>query len=213
MLQLADNGAQLLEYLTKAGGATKAEKLEELLSLAELRGGPGSASRLQQLVDRAAGTAATTFDDLYSWTTRLSHRTVLTSAPSPPSQVSAHGFSGADMQHFIEEHTWEFLNIALRLNKNTTLWPPGTSSQIRTWLGQALDNLNPPGTSPPLPIPGTPSTSSAGGFQVQVGSLPGHASAPSGITSPYLRQFFAQAQSSLITIKKRDMRAIWAVLQ
>jgi hypothetical protein len=200
LLAMADDAAQLENFLSLAGGASEAARLEELMRIA---GGAGKASRLAKLMNRAAGNA-TKFRELVEQTKILQSRAA-PPAVSPPPAVSHFGFSGANMSHFLDGHTWEFLNIPSRLNKNTTLWPRGTSpSQISSYLDEALRNLNPPGTRPPKPLAGMPEKIPvAGGIEVQVGSL----------GSGMLGQFFPTAANGFATIVKQDMRAIWDILK
>jgi hypothetical protein len=197
LLLKADDGAQLLDFLTKIGGATEAQHLERLFGLIVA----GEASRCAKLVDQVA-ISGERFADMVDWTVLLSTRTAGAPAVAAPPEVASLGFTGANMGHFIAEHTWEFLDIAKRLNKSTTLWPPGTAPQtVADMLGEALGKLNPTGGHA-LPAPGVPEATTAGGFAVQVGTLPG----------PSVGQFFALAQGGLITIKKGVMRAIWSIL-
>jgi len=202
LLAMADDAAQLENFLTKAGGASQAANLENLMTLA---GGAGKAPRLTQLLNIANGNAAK-FQELVEWTTRLSSRSSSVPAIAPPPEVSLYGFSGANMPHMLDGHTWEFLNIPSRLNKNTTLWPPGTSpTTIQAALGEALRNLNPPG-GPQLPSPGSPLPTTAAGRNVQVGSR-------TPPTPPVIGQFFPLSQPGLVTIVKQEMRAIWEILK
>jgi hypothetical protein len=118
---------------------------------------------------------------------------------SPPPQVAKYGFNGANTPHFLD-HTWEWIDIMKRLQKSTTFWPKGTAPEkIADELGQALDRLNPAGTSPPLPVPGTPSPSGA----VQVGSE-AHG------TGNWIGQFFPTSGE---TIPARCMRAIQELIK
>ena len=70
-------------------------------------------------------------------------------------------------------------------------------------LGEALRRLNPPGTHPALPIPGTPSPSAAGALPVQVGSEVHGA-------GTWIGQFFPLAGT---TIPWVQLEAIWHVLR
>jgi hypothetical protein len=201
LLVKADDGVQLLDFLTKIGGAPEAANLERLFALVNA----GEASRCQRLIDIAhAGTEA--FKDMVDWTETLSRR-VNAGGPAiaEPAEIAAQGWGSANMQHFVNEHMWEFLDIPARLQKRTTLWPQGMDpNRITDLLGEALRDLN-PGGGHALPVPGTPSVGvpTAGGT-VQVGSLPG---AP-----PTIGQFFAEAQPGLVTITGSVMRAIWRIL-
>ncbi len=86
------------------------------------------------------------------------------------------------------------------MSKSTTFWPQGTSpQQIADELGQALDRLNPPGTSPPLPIPDHALVTGA----VKVGSRTAGSGAEIG-------QFFPLTGD---TIPARVMRAIKALIK
>ena len=199
LIDATDSGTQLLDYLTKAGGAGSAAKLESLLRLA----GPGNAAKCQNLLDIAGGNAAK-FQQLVTWAERLALRGAKPAYGAPP-QVGAHGFSGANMGHFLD-HTWEFLDLASRMGKpSTTFWPQGTSpSQISHYLGEALDHLNPPalpGSPPPprLPAPGSPLPATTGGGPVQVGSQ----------ASGNVGQFFPTSGE---TIVRNEMRALGRVL-
>ena len=193
LIQATDSGAQLVELLTKAGGAGQAARLENLIALATGR----QASRLQQLLDLAGGNSGK-FEQLYRWTLRLSRRTAKPAYPPPP-QVAAHGFTGANMPHFLD-HTWEWTNLASRMNKpSTTFWPEGTQpNRISGYLGEALDFLN-PGGGPRLPLPGTPLAAPTSGGGTQVGSQ----------ASGAIGQFFP---TSGVTIPRDEMRAIGRIL-
>jgi hypothetical protein len=100
---------------------------------------------VQKLCDAAAGSASE-FQKFADWANILKN---VKPKPgySPPPQVAKYGFNGADTPHFLD-HTWEFVNIDARLSKSTTMWPQETTpQQITDALGQALDHLNPAGTS------------------------------------------------------------------
>lgn len=201
LLNMADSVVQLESFLIKAGGASQAANLESLMTLA----GAGKASNLEKILNIANGNASK-FAELVEWTQNLSRRVLTKPTVPPPPEVAALGFSGADMPHFFD-HTWEFVDIPSRLNKSTTFWPLGTGNTPNTIsdaLGEALRNLNPPG-GPRLPIAGTPSPTTGGGFTVQVGSI-------TPPTPPEVRQFFPLSQPGLITILKNEMKAIWAIL-
>ncbi|HET9624573.1 MAG TPA: DUF4157 domain-containing protein [Kofleriaceae bacterium] len=159
MLDLSNvpDGRKLLEWLTKAGGKTTAGRLEDMLKL-----GAAKSGNVQKMCDVAAGSAAE-FEKMADWADILINVTPKP-AYAPPPQVAEHGFDGADMPHFLD-HTWEHVNIDARVTKSTTFWPRGTApQQIADELGWALDRLNPPGTSPRLPIPDHPLES--GSFKV-----------------------------------------------
>ena len=199
LLDATDSGTQLLDYLTKAGGVGSAAKLEDLLRLA----GPGNAAKCQNLLDIAGGNA-TKFQQLVTWTERLALRGAKP-AYAAPLEVAAHGFSGANMGHFLD-HTWEYVDLASRMGKQTTtFWPQGTSpSQISRYLGEALDHLNPsavPGSPPPprLPAPGSPLPAPTSGGPVQVGSQ----------NSGAIGQFYPTSGE---TIVRNEMRAIGRIL-
>lgn len=109
------------------------------------------------------------------------------------------------MAHFLD-HTWEYVDLASRMGKQTTtFWPQGTSpSQISQYLGEALDHLNPPrvpgSPAPPrLPVPGSPLPAPTSGGSVQVGSQ----------NSGAIGQFFPASGE---TIVRNEMRAIGRVL-
>jgi hypothetical protein len=107
------------------------------------------------------------------------------------------------MQHFLDGHTWEHLDMASRLNKNSTsLWPPGTSpTSIQKWLGEALDSLNPAGSTMRLPVPGTPLTATTAGGTVRIGSRLGG----------MIGQFFPIG-IGFVSIVRDEMRAIGRIL-
>jgi hypothetical protein len=194
LLDATDNGAQLLDFLTKAGGAGEAARLENLIRLAQGQ----QASRLQQLLDLAAGNSSK-FEQLYRWTLTLSQRSPKPPY-APPPQVATHGFAGANLPHFLD-HTFEYIDIAARLNKpGTTFWPAHTPpNRISQYLGEALDLLNPAGSPTRLPIPNTPSVIPTSGGPVQVGSLP----------SNIVGMFFP---TTGVKIVKQEMRAIAKIL-
>ena len=194
MLDMANvpTGTKLLEWLTKAGGKLTAARLEDMLRLATAKGGS-----VQKMCDVAAGIASE-FQKMADWADILKN---VKPKPSyaPPPQVATYGFNGADTAHFLD-HTWEFVDINARVNKSTTMWPHGTTpQQIADELGQALDRLNPPGTSPPLPIPNNALATGA----VKVGSRVAGSGAEIG-------QFFPLAGD---TIPARAMRAIKALIK
>ena len=199
LLDATNSGTQLLDYLTKAGGVGSAAKLEDLLRIA----GPGNAAKCQNLLDIAGGNAAK-FQQLVTWTERLALRGAKPAYAAPP-EVAAHGFSGANMGHFLD-HTWDYVDLASRMGKQTTtFWPQGTSpSQISHYLGEALDHLNPPavpGSPPPprLPAPGSPLPAPTSGGPVQVGSQ----------NSGAVGQFYPTSGE---TIVRTEMRAIGRIL-
>jgi len=199
LLDATDTGTQLLDHLTKAGGAGSAAKLEDLLRLAGL----GNAAKCQNLLDIAGGNTLR-FQQLVTWAERLALRGPKPAYDAPP-QVAAHGFPGANMAHFLD-HTWEYLDLASRMGKQTTtFWPKGTTpSQISQYLGEALDHLNRPvvpGSPPPprLPAPGSPLPAPTAGGPVQVGSQ----------NSGAVGQFYPTNGE---TIVRSEMRAIGRVL-
>jgi hypothetical protein len=206
MLHMADNGAQLLDFLTRAGGVDAAASLERLMNLA---GGQGQLGRLEKLLTAAAG-AADKFNDMARWTVILAKRAAKPGV-AEPADVAALGFARADMGHFLD-HTWEFVDIAKRLNKDTTFWPRFTSpTAISNALGQALRNLNPTGVRPAMPLPDIALTTTAGGFTVQVGSRVPRGSPPG--TPAEIGQFFPISQGGLDTIPRAVMKAIWDILR
>jgi hypothetical protein len=164
-----------------------------MLKLAAAKGGD-----VQMLCDAVAG-SATKFQQLVTWAERLALRGPKPAYGAPP-QVAAHGFSGANMPHFLD-HTWEYLDLTLRMNKKTTFWPQGTSpSQISQYLGEALDHLNPPGSSlPRLPQPTSVTSATTSGGGVQIGML----------NDNRILQFFPTSGE---TILKAEMRAIGQLL-
>ena len=76
--------------------------------------GPGNAAKCQNLLDIAGGNAAK-FQQLLTWTERLALRGAKPAYAAPP-EVAAHGFSGANMGHFLD-HTWEYVDLASRMGK------------------------------------------------------------------------------------------------
>jgi hypothetical protein len=200
MLGLSDDLAQLTRLLRGAGAQAGAAKLEEILDFV----GAGNASKVDRMA-RVAGGNAGVFGQMVDWAKMLPHQ-----APPPvppaaavPPECATFGFTaGANMPHFFE-HTWEFINIALRNGKDTTFFPTGSAGNISTMLGEALRRLNPPGTHPALPIPGTPSPSVAGTLPVQVGSEVHGA-------GTWIGQFFPLAGT---TIPWVQLEAIWHVLR
>jgi uncharacterized protein YjbJ (UPF0337 family) len=195
MLDLANvpSGTKLLEWLTKAGGKATAARLEDMLNLAAAKGGS-----VQRMCDVAAGSASE-FQKMADWADILKLVTAKPAYAAPP-QVAKYGFKGADTAHFLD-HTWEFVDINARVNKSTTMWPRGTTPEkIAEELGQALDRINPAGTTPVKPVNGTPV--SDGG--VQVGARP----AAGGGSE--IGQFFPTAGD---TIPARAMRAIKALIK
>jgi hypothetical protein len=121
---------------------------------------------------RVAGGDSHAFEEMVDLAKQLPHQPPPTPLiPAPPPEVASFGFHGVDFLHVLEGHTWEYLNIALRSGKDTTLIPRGTApEQVSTWLGEVLRGLNPSGTVPPRPIPWATETGNAGGISWQVGS-------------------------------------------
>ena len=201
LLAMADTGVQLESFLTRAGGALQASNLEDLMRLA----GPGRAARLEDLLNIAAGNAAR-FAEMADHVRWLAARGPAPAAALPP-EVARFGFSGADMPHYLN-HTFDYIDIPGRLANHwprTTFWPRGTTpAQIYNYLGEVLRKLN-PGGGPRLPLPGHPELEVAGGYNVQVGSLP----RPAG---PFLRQFFPTDQPGLVSMYRNELQAIWNIL-
>ena len=156
LLLITDNAAQLLDFLTKIGGAGEAANLEKLLVGIGLLKGSNQSGRAQLLVNEAAANAGM-FSTYVTWVERLAGRVNPgPTLPAPP-EVAAFGFTGgANTLHFLE-HTWKFFDIGKRLTKTkgTTMWPPPTeASAVMDALGEALTHLN-PGGGPRLPAPST----------------------------------------------------------
>ena len=154
---------RLLRGTGKAGSA----KLEEILDFV----GTGNAGKVERMA-RVAGGDSHTFGEMVDLAKQLPHQPPpAPPIPAPPSEVAAFGFHGVDFLHVLEGHTWEYLNIALRNGKDTTLMPRGAApGEVSRWLGEVLRGLNPPGTVPPKPIPWVPQAGSAGGISWQVGA-------------------------------------------
>ncbi|HYJ37953.1 MAG TPA: DUF4157 domain-containing protein, partial [Chitinophagaceae bacterium] len=203
LLAMADTGVQLESFLRRAGGAAQAANLEDVMRLA----GPGRVARLEDLLNIAAGNAAR-FAELADHTRWLGAR-VPAPAIAPPPDVAHFGFGGANMPHFLDAHTFDFMDIPGRLANphwpHTTFWPRGTTpAQVSDALGEALRNLNPVG-GPRLPAPGHPLPTVGGGFNVQVGSRP-------PVAAPIIGQFFPTAQPGLVTMLRNELQAIWNIL-
>lgn len=155
---------------------------------------------------RRAGQDANKFGQMVDWAKQLPHQAPPPTAPAAavPPEVSSLGFTGANMAHFFE-HTWDFIDISVRTGKDTTFFPRGTTANdITTWLGEALRNLNPPGTSPRLPVPYAPEEVTIGIGKVQVGSK------PASSAGDEIGQFFPLDG---VTIKWPELEAIWEVLK
>jgi hypothetical protein len=182
--------------LKKSGGIAKRAKLEELWTLVPT----GQSSRLNQLLDVVGGNA-NRFDELADTILDLERKAVPSSLPTP-SNLSKYNLSDANMKHFLDGHTYDYLQPNLRKNApRTTLWPQGTTpDDINRYLEEALDEL---AAEHRLPAPGFPEQVEVNGIWVQVGTQ------SDGAGGIRIGQFFpTDANTTFVSIVQEEMRAI-----
>jgi hypothetical protein len=217
-----DNPKRFLDHLDKAGGIAKRAKLEELWGLVPT----GQSRRLNEFLDVVAGNGDR-FDELADAVlTKFPrvHPPPLPSKITRPTNLKRHGLVDADMEHFVDAHTHEYLNIQERLSKgSTTLWPEGTTiRRIRSNLqeslnkladgkGELLPNLDPRcyASVVRIPTPGCPQKVTLdSGITVVVGvrRVP-----RDGQIKRMVRQFYPIGEE-LLTITRQEMNAIWQII-
>ncbi|WGV28008.1 eCIS core domain-containing protein [Halotia branconii] len=198
----ANDAPTLLNFLKQAGSGQSA-KLLDILNLVKA----GDHARLNNLLALANSNAAE-FQRLADITFALPKTKPTVPSVPAPSAVTKLGYGGADMQHFLDGHTFQYLNIQGRLSKpSTTLWPIGTTdTQISNYLDEALNALfKKHGYSSPAPGKPVQITLSSG-VKVQVGVR-------GNPKTPIVGQFFPISGTGLEKIISNEMKAIWDILK
>jgi predicted Zn-dependent protease with MMP-like domain len=121
--------------------------------------------------------------------------------PSPPSNL--YGYGGANIAHFLDEHTFEFLDFSkVRPSGPQSVWPPGTDVTAR--LEEALSMLPAPAI-----VPGKPQqVILSDGTLVQVGS---RINKKTGALE--IGQFFPISGPGVVAITRKEGDAIDALKQ
>ncbi|MBD2245322.1 hypothetical protein [Nostoc sp. FACHB-888] len=196
----AKDAAKLLQFINQAGPGQSA-KLLDILNLVKA----GDHARLNNLLN-LAGSNPSTFQRLADITLALPKTKPTVPNIAPPPATSIMGGNGANMQHFIDGHTFQYLDISQRLAKpSTTLWPRSTTpNDISNYLQEAINELNRTGRLGTV-TPGNPKTITlpSNGITVQDGVTPSYK----------YGQFFPVSGNGLETISRSEMNAIWDILK
>jgi hypothetical protein len=206
--------------VVQAGGRAQIAKLTRLLTIAG-----GNWGRLAPLLAAAAGSAAE-FDRYFTQidTFARARAVVATTPPVPaglpqPASIASQrvDYVAAFMRHFLQRHTYEWLNFAA-INNVQGFWPVGTTpQQISDYLEEALQILHPPiwfafarAALPPLPamLPIAPFPIPSG-FTVNVGI--GWAPPPN-VGRRVVGQFYPLAQANVVDLTAAELGVIRTVL-
>jgi hypothetical protein len=158
-------------------------------------------TRNEELANRLVR-ETTAGSDLIPITNTLSQLPASRALPSMlPQPSNLYGYSSANMAHFLDGHTYDYLNMAERINKqSTTMWPPGTSAnQVRDYLQEALDKLDASGTR--FTGYGQTRVQLDNGITVQIGTRPSGSGTEIG-------QFFPLPGPRVESISSEQMRII-----
>jgi len=127
----------------------------------------------------------------------------------PPSMAGAQAFSGADMVHFLDEHTYEYFDFA-KAGSRQSFWPSGTTAQdVANALEEAIDELRlSQATVHPLHVAGggpKPVFLPSRGITVQFGVR--------GSAAPYsIGQFYPASGSGVESFTRDQLRAIGKIV-
>jgi hypothetical protein len=190
--------------LARAGGGDQKVKLAELAFLAGK-----DPARLEPLLALAGGDARA-FDRLHTLTLRFPQAyQPAPASPQPPSAVPFGYPGGANMNHFLERHTYDWFDFG-DIKAVQAFWPPGTTgADVSGHLEEALQVLHPwylPARTYASYQP-VPSFKLGSGFTVKVGF-----NAPGG--QKRIGQFYPEPdpRTGVESVTKNEMEAIQAVL-
>jgi hypothetical protein len=142
LTMLASDGVELRRLLTAAGGRPAAASVEQLMVLARSEGRP--ATNIQALITEAGNPARLL--DLLGIARRFANR-----QRPPANVVPAPGYSGADLQHFLDGHTYSFFDFARVTFRGKTMWPPagpgGDLARVQADLQATCTALRTPGVT------------------------------------------------------------------
>ncbi len=195
---VSDDAVKLEKFLKLAGGKGQAARLETLINLAVRK----EADRVADLLNLPECRTVAEFERLAD-AVPLFKQTPVGTPPmprnlTPPSMTGAQAFSGANMPHFLDEHTYEYYDFA-NISAQQSFWPAGTSAQdVAGALEETIDSLR---RSHTIVHPGFPDTSTATskGISVQFGVR----GAP-----PYqIGQFFPLNGSGVETFVRAQLKA------
>jgi len=126
---VSDGAVKLEKFLTLAGGKEQAARLERLINLAVRK----EADRVADLLNLPECRTVSIFERLAD-AVPLFKQTPVGTPPMPrnltppPSMTGAQSYSGANMPHFLDEHTYEYYNFA-NTGSSQSFWPAGTTAQ------------------------------------------------------------------------------------
>ncbi len=201
---LGGDGQALEDYLRLSGatqGSGVAGELDGLVNFAKARG--AASGDLRDLLDIANGDAGK-FRQFSEWAQRF--KSPRTGAPTtqPGNLAGTPAFSGADTEHFMTRHTFDYFNVAEIKDANTFFNAPG---EIIPDLEAALDQVRAVFTGQPFPTPSGQIGVSVNGKWFQVGWR-------NGPTGPrFVGQFFpAPTNSGMVNIPRNIMEAIAKII-
>jgi hypothetical protein len=202
LLRLQTDAGHLEVYLLYAGNTQRsALRLEQLML--RTQGLTGDPARVEPLLLIANGNEAD-FLNLE----QLSRQFELQSVPAvaPPTQVLTYRYTGANMPHFLDRHTFTFFDFANpnNLRYDATMWAGGVgANDVSQNLGEALDNLNAAHQLPMLQVSNPQQMTTIGAGLVRVGVRP---DTPPG--SWFVGQFHPMGGPGFITVAVNVLRAL-----
>lgn len=139
---MANNGVELRRLLALAGGRPSAAHVRELMTLARSEG--RAASSIEALLVQAGPNPAEV-GRLLGIARRFAGR-----QRAPANITPAPGYSGANLQHFLDGHTYPFFDFNRVTAQGKTLWPartPGEAlAQVQADLQAVLNTMTNPGS-------------------------------------------------------------------
>ena len=192
------------DAIARAGGDAQKAKLAELAVLAGRDRG-----RLDPLLG-LAGRDARAFDRLYRLTLRFpTAAQPLPARPQPPSAVPYGYPAGANIDHFLERHTYDWFDFT-DIKAVQAFWPPGTTGvDVSNYVEEALQVLHPQAwyrwTRTYAPFQNVPPFRIPSGFTVKVGF-----SMAAG--QKRIGQFYPMPDARVESATRDEMNAIRALL-
>ena len=172
----ADEGVEVVEWLIKYHDSDIGKVATQLLTTgdaAKFQDRLATVTWLSKHSDEAAPLIARNLspDDLTTevFGARIKQLPVPASAMLPRPD-NLYGYSDANMTHFLEGHTWDYIVPSQRTANSTSLWPEGTTpNDVRNALQEALDKTHAGGQVKAI-APGSPvQVTLDSGIKVQIG--------------------------------------------